>query len=321
MTVSPWYLCLEEAAQELLRAADALLVRHPRKRCRKRTTAVSRVFSAALEQLRGYSLCLEDGEQKRFLDLDRRLQERLLALEQHRIPPCAVGLYRQCRSLKQLSLREPQAWDCPKVLVGTLRRPSQLDVCLMHQFYHVPVEQIPEEQLPVAYVAIYQSRSLFQEECGIRFYGKVTRCTVVQRWQISEIPKESKQWYYRFEVDSWEQLENPIQVREVPIQHMFTNAFLLTHAQETPQLFLKTPAQYRFYQSIKTALPRQNRLLFEHPGGKVRMKDGFLQIRHRGRRPAVIQAEDFSVAPGKIFRHLMDVLEKNAEETADGRHQ
>ena len=312
MAASPWFLCLEGAAQKLLRSADALLARYPRQRRRGQHSVASRVFSTGVKQLREYAVCLNDEEQKQFFDLDRKLQERLQALEQRRIPPFGMGLHRQCRDLQDLSAQEPKGWDFPAVLVGALRRPSQLDICLIHGFYHVPVRQIPEDRPPVDYVAIYQSRSLFQEDCGIRFYGKVKCCTVVRRWQISEIPKASEELYYRFEIDQWKQLEKSIQVREVPFTHMFTNVFLLTHGEETPQLFLNTPAEYRYYQSIKHALLRKDGLVFAHPGGNVWLKNGLLQVRYRGRKLAAFRAEDFSSTPGSVFRQLMDVLKNNA---------
>lgn len=314
MAVSSWCLLLEERAQELLKTADGLLVRYPRQRRRTSPSLAGRVLSQGLQWLSEYATALNQVEQRRFNDAGNRLHQRMQDLCHRRIPPSMLlrRLYLQCRRLRQLAPYEPEGWDAPSVLVGTLRKPSQLDVSLIHGFYHVPVGQIPEERLPVDYVAIYQSRSLFAKDCGIRFYGRVKQCTVVRRWEISEIPKASDALYYRFEILRWEQLEEPIAVREVPFTHLFTNLFLLTHAEETPQLLLKSPSQYRRYQAIKNALMRGDGPVFTHPGGKVILKNGRLLVRHRGRNLAVFPAADFQRVPDTVFRRLMDVLIKSA---------
>lgn len=314
MAASPWFLCLEERARELIKIADELLVRYTRQRRRAGISMIGRVFSAGLRWLREYERSLSEEERQRFIAWDKRLCSRLEMLRKRRIPPCRLmhKLYLQCRSLRRLVIYEPEGWDAPSVLVGTLRRPSQLDVCLMHGFYHVPVGQIPEERLPVDYVAIYQSRAMFRENCGICFYGRVKSCTVVKRWEISEIPKASDALYYRFEVLRWQQLEEPVRVREVPFTHLFTNLFLLTHASETPELLLKSYVQYCRYQAIRVALSRGDGEVFTHPGGRVWLKNGYLQIRYRRRKLAAFRAEDFVRVPDTVFRQIMTVLNKNA---------
>lgn len=311
--MSDWLECLEECGRGLLETADGLLARYSRQRRRKGSSGAGRVLAAGLWRLRGYGSFLNEAEQLGLMELDQKLWQRQKALERRRIPPCRLlcRLYQQCRALEKLELRGPERWNSPSVLVGTLRRPSQLDICLIHGFYHVPVSQLPEQQID--YVAIYQSRSMFKEDCGICFYGQVKQCTVVPRWQISEIPKSSNELYYRFEIAQWEQLEEPIRVREVPFTHLVTNLFLLTHARETPELLLRSPADYRRYQSIQTALAKGDGPVFEHPGGKVSLKKGRLLIRSHGRTVAAFRASDFTATPDTVFRRMMNLLEKNTD--------
>ena len=66
-------------------------------------------------------------------------------------------------------------WSVRDVLVGSLRDREQLKIALEHNFYHVPSRQLGEDDLPIRYVAIYQSRNIFGTEAGIRYYGEVTK--------------------------------------------------------------------------------------------------------------------------------------------------
>lgn len=246
--------------------------------------------------------------------MEQALSERLVLLGQRRVPPGSglMQLRFQCRELMLSLPKCPTVWDSPSVLVGTLRSPHQLDVCLGCGFYHVPACHIPEDRLPVSYVALYQSRSLFPEDCGIRFYGRVKRCIPVRRWQISEIPKNSHELYYRLEVDSWQQLESPVSVREIPFTHLFTNLFLLQHSKETPELSLETPVKYQYCQALRRSLELGDGIVLRHPKGTVRLKNGLFQVHRHGRKIAAFCAEDFIRTPDAIFRELMEVLERTS---------
>jgi len=48
-------------------------------------------------------------------------------------------------------------WKRRDVLAGALRNRSQLETSLKHKFYHIPAAWISESDLPIHYVAIYQS--------------------------------------------------------------------------------------------------------------------------------------------------------------------
>jgi hypothetical protein len=179
-----------------------------------------------------------------------------------------------------------------------------------HGFYHVPACQIPEEWLPVEYVAIYQSRSLFPDDCGIRFYGKVKSCTPVRRWQIKEIPKSSGEWYYRLEILRWEQLECTVAVREIPFTHLRTNLFLLTHSLETPELSLKTPAHYCCFQALRRGADQEEDTVLPYSGGKLRLKNGQIQLHRHGRKLLNYSTEAFLTTPAAVFRQLISLLEQ-----------
>lgn len=142
-------------------------------------------------------------------------------------------------------------WSRRDVLVGVLKNRQQLDVCRKYHFYHIPASQVGEEHLPIHYVAIYQSRHLFGKESGIFLYGDVTKCTLLRRREIRELPKDSEALYYRFDVKSWKKLPRPVGVREGAQVALFTNRFLLLHSTEVPDLLIRSEEEFRLYYELK----------------------------------------------------------------------
>lgn len=147
-------------------------------------------------------------------------------------------------------------WNRRDVFVGTLKTRAQLDVCLDHLFYHVPKEHIQDNKLPIHYVAIYQSKRLFDRKSGIYYYGEVIRCSLVRRREITEIPcskGREEVLYYRLDVREWTKLKVPIAIKEIrPLKAgFFTNLFLLQHSRETPELLIQNEAEYRLYYELK----------------------------------------------------------------------
>ncbi len=94
-------------------------------------------------------------------------------------------------------------WSVCDVLIGTLRNKMQLNACLQHCFYHIPPDKLKDSEFPVRYVAIYQSKALFDADSGIQYYGEVTKCIPVCRDEITEIKAlvgTETDWYYRLEI-------------------------------------------------------------------------------------------------------------------------
>ncbi len=152
-------------------------------------------------------------------------------------------------------------WQVPDVLVGALRNRYQLDACLQCGFYHMPVTNIDPKK--VRYVAIYQSLTLFGHGSGIRWYGKVTGWQKVRRYEIEELPKDSEEWYYRFEVKKWRRLTKPIKAGGVAFVHLLTNHFLLRNCRTVPELLVGSEHQFRWLWGLKKAMARVKRF----PGG------------------------------------------------------
>lgn len=142
-------------------------------------------------------------------------------------------------------------WNQRDVLVGALRNRAQLDNCLKYKFYHIPASKIRDADLPIHYVAIYQSINIFGREAGIRYYGEVTKTSAVKRRDIREIPKNSDEAYYRFEIKEWKELNIPLVAKEVRDFPFFTNMFLLQHCPDVPDLHISSEEEYRLYIEVR----------------------------------------------------------------------
>ena len=304
-----WYQELVDCYGDLIAVADRLLLRYSKTRRSGQTSLPAELLGELLPWL----VQLQEVLQEPTLhSMEAALRERMVRFQRRRIPmgPRVHRLQTLCQEMSAHMCQLPAVWNSPSVLVGTLRMSSQLDVCLNRGFYHIPACLIPEDRLPIDYVAIYQSRTLFPEDCGIYFYGKVKSCTPVRRWQIQEIPKDSNDWYFRFEIEHWEQLDCPIAVREIPFTHLFTNLFLLTHSLETPELSLESPGRYCHFQALRRAVDQGNHIILRYPWGTLRLKNGQLQFCHHGRKLASYATEAFIATPYAVFHQLIPLLEQ-----------
>jgi len=146
-------------------------------------------------------------------------------------------------------------WSIKDMLVGSLSNKKQLELNLVKKFYHVPAKYISENDLPIRYVALYQSNSIFKNESGIRYYGTVIRTCLCKRKDIP-IPMtrhNANELYYRFDVKSWNKLPVAIKVREEGVyQPKFTNMFLFQNCRDSYELFnIHSEDQYRLLQELK----------------------------------------------------------------------
>jgi len=164
-------------------------------------------------------------------------------------------------------------WAEPDVLVGALRNRYQLDVSLECGFYHMPATHI--DPANVRYVAIYQSLTLFNRTAGIRWLGKVTSWEKVRRYEIDEIPKDSDEWYYRFEIGKWRRLSRPIPAGGVAFVHLLTNLFLLKNSHTVAELLVGGEHQFRWLWGLKKAMKQVKR--FPRAGAGFRF-DGVLTL-------------------------------------------
>ena len=205
-------------------------------------------------------------------------------------------------------------WSVRDVLIGTLSKKEQLDVCLNHRFYHVPTSRIKESDFPIRYIAIYQSKTLFGADAGIQYYGEVTKCIPVRRCDIKESPSTKTDPYYRLEVKEWKKLSKPIAAKERAYTTSFTNLFLLEHSAEMPELWLRSEEEYRLYTELKRAIndttinDEENNLGFTFGDFLVTFDDGKIAISKGANILAQHEIADFSRSPNAVFRLIQKDL-------------
>lgn len=204
-------------------------------------------------------------------------------------------------------------WNRRDVLIGTLRSTAQLKACIEGCFYYIPARLIQEENLPIHYVALFQTPRIFPKDAGIRYYGEVLRSALVKRKNIREVPQtrgNPEELYYRYQIREWLPLEKPILPKESGFVRAFTNRFLLENAQVVPELLLSSEEEYRFYTELKrrTGLALESSESaqggFELGDTKVLFDDGKIQIFRDGKNVGSCTIAEFSRHPNAAFRQL-----------------
>jgi hypothetical protein len=146
-------------------------------------------------------------------------------------------------------------WTKNDVLVGSVGSREQFEDNIARKYYYVPAKYISQEQLPIHYVAIYQSSAKFGGQSGIRYYGETIE---VKRLKRSEIRFPSRrnnpdEPYYAFLVKEWKELPVAITVKDEGVYApKFTNLFLLQHCSQSHELFnIHTDDEYRIMHELK----------------------------------------------------------------------
>ena len=140
------------------------------------------------------------------------------------------------------------------VMVGVLRNREQLGYNIDYGFYHIPEEWVPERRLPIKYVALYQAAKFFPPgDTGVYVYGRVKDVELVARGSIDIPTRQSlKKLYYKFHVESWLTLPEPIRLSNViPPVNVFTSVYQFQHAANTAELALEEKAHWDFYHVCK----------------------------------------------------------------------
>lgn len=213
-------------------------------------------------------------------------------------------------------------WSVRDVLIGTLSKKEQLDVCLKHKFYHIPAAKLKESDFPIHYIAMYQSKTIFGAEAGIQYYGEITKCIPVRRSDIKEIPSKKEDLYYRFEIKEWKQLSKPVAAKEMRFVKYLTNLFLLEHSAEMPELWIRSEEEYRLYSELKRAVndttinEEDNNLDFAFGEFLLSFDDGKISVSKEKHIFVQYEISDFSRSPNAVFRQMQKEFSRVAAEEA-----
>lgn len=195
-------------------------------------------------------------------------------------------------------------WNNRDVLVGDLRNKAQLDICLKHKFYHIPESRVLYSQLPIHYVALYQSKNLFGKDSGIVYYGQVIGCKKVKRKEILEIPKESETIYYRLDIKKWEKLNRKIEAKEIRNFPFLTNMFLIQNCEAVPDLHIKSEGEYRLYSEIRRIAKNtanNEDVLYQINNKTVYVEKGEIVIADKKGIINKVSLSEFTKSPSTVF--------------------
>ena len=212
-------------------------------------------------------------------------------------------------------------WSRRDVLIGTFRSRNQFDICLKNRFYYIPAERVKDDNLPIHYVAMFQTPRIFSDAAGIYYYGEVLRTARVRRSSIREVPMthgNPDDVYYRFVIREWIPLTRPILPKESGFVHAYTNTFLLENVEFVPELLLRSEEEYRFYMELKRRTGKalegdsaDNEQGFEIGNIKVVFEDGKIVVIREGKAVAECGINEFSRHPNSSFRRIEKDIQRS----------
>jgi len=209
-------------------------------------------------------------------------------------------------------------WNKRDVLLGTFRDVQQFKVCYDKKMYYIPAKEVDENDLPIHYVALYQTTNKFGTEAGVRHYGEVLRTALVRRESIKEVPvrrNNGQELYYRFFIREWRELPKPILPREVGFTKNYTNLFLLEHSEYIPELLFRSEEEYRFYSELKRNVNSAEindsgaNIGFEHEDTKFVFASGNILAIRGEKIVEQVLVSSFSRKPAATFRKLQRATE------------
>ena len=212
-------------------------------------------------------------------------------------------------------------WSVRDVMVGSLGSVAQFDDNIRRKYYYVPAKYVKDSDLPIHYIALYQSKNRFKEYAGIRYYGEVTYMKNVKRKDI-DFPmsrNNGDELYYAFRIKEWKTLPTPIVVKDEWVNEpKFTSLFLLEHSHQSFELFnIHSEEEYRLmveinkaFDNLSTSTTDDNSAVYRiNDSHSVIVADGNFTITNdNGDILGSIPISNFARSPRAGFKQLKYVI-------------
>lgn len=229
------------------------------------------------------------------------------------------------RSLKQVGQEyylKDQYFSDRSVLVGSLSSKEQLHINLENKFYHTKLKNVDLNNHLIKTIAIGQSKRLFGNDAGIKYYGNVKDIKLVKRSEIKEIPKESDELYIRFEIEEWKELDRPLRVEGFQvIRVLYTTDYLLNNSETVSELCIKDKEEFRLWMELKRldievkAVAQDNNISnstkirgFSYSNKDIYIIDDMIRVISNG-RPVEFTRKDFRKNPKLIVKMITQLEE------------
>jgi len=206
-----------------------------------------------------------------------------------------------------------------KVLIGSVRSELQYEYCAAKHFYFAPAIRLTEVEMPVAYVAMYHCLSA--GNMGIEAFAKVKRTRLVKRKDIPfpmtrTNPDED---YYRFDLDRWKKLEDPVLFRDETVYGpRETTLDLLLNSSATYELFLiRSVEEYELNKNIKNAVaayisdPNAEPSFRVNEYFHIKVSEGYINLLNRRENPVSrFSVNSYTEHPGEIFSEISGEIKR-----------
>jgi len=131
----------------------------------------------------------------------------------------------------------------------------------MFWFYQIPKKSLLNIRSNIEYVAFYQSNKSFNENSGIKYYGKIKDIIEYKRSECREIECRKRSENEEYIRISFEWIKEIPKIE--PIQYgtqivTYTTLYLLLNAQNTHELKYKSNLEVLLYKKIKKIADKQN---------------------------------------------------------------
>lgn len=201
-------------------------------------------------------------------------------------------------------------WNKREVLIGFVDSDEQMWRCMEYHYYYTYKQNVSKENLPIYYVAMYR------RGYGIEYFGKVLTMQEVERRKLPGRARWGDKLCYRFDIDEWIKLPNPIRPEAYgPNPIAYTNYFLLMHSSTYPELCFKNEAEYRFFTELKRRTDRAiveegvENVGFELGKTKVLFENNSIRVIKDEKQIADCTLAEFSRHPNASFRRLQRYMQ------------
>ncbi len=207
-------------------------------------------------------------------------------------------------------------WDKTDAMVGTVRSEEQLAFNLFHNCYYVPGRFLPQEKLPIRYIALHE----WDHEdipCILRI-GEVSTTETLPRGSIPVTMRpgaDPNEPYYFFTVKEWANLPYRIEIRDTARgKPLFTTRFLLEHCRVSWELFAVADSKdYALLKAIYGLLGGSEGTTKSYSISSNRTvirENGNLMVINRKKKPlGAISLKAYKASPRNSFLYLKKLLQ------------
>jgi hypothetical protein len=140
------------------------------------------------------------------------------------------------------------------VMIGNVKNKEHLKVYKENLFYHIPVSELKELRESVEYIAFYQSIKRFEEEAGVRYYGKIKECIEYKRKDCTELKARSgteDDTYLRIDLEYIKEVDNIVPIQRPTRIVNYTTLYLLKNSENTHELKVGSSLELQVYKILK----------------------------------------------------------------------